>query len=133
MRSQKRPCWVDGVEVVEVGVEVALVAGRAIGAPTQVGAWTPLVMPEDLVVGMMPCHVAFAVSAWSWLTALAPFVRRSENAVMSNWPRSPSVPTPELEDPVDRDAAAVEQRAGDAPDEIARRSARCRPRPACGS
>ena len=39
-------------------------------------------------------QVASAVSAWSWLTAFAARVRRSENAVMSNWSRSPSTPSP---------------------------------------
>ena len=48
---------------------------------------------------MTPCHVALAVSAWSLLTAFAPWVRRRLNAVMSNWPRSPSVPRPRSRTP----------------------------------
>ena len=67
---------------------------------------------------MMPCQVALAVSAWSWLTALAPFVRRRVKAVMSNWPRSPSVPRPSSRTRSTGTPPAVEQRAGDAPDEV---------------
>ena len=43
---------------------------------------------------MTPCQVALAVSLWRWLTAFAPLVSRSENAVMSNWLGSPSTPRP---------------------------------------
>ena len=43
---------------------------------------------------MTSCHVAFAVTAWSWLTAFEPFVSRRLNAVMSNWLSSPSTPRP---------------------------------------
>ena len=68
-------------------------AGSAIGVPIQVGPWMPLVMPR-IGWSMTPCQVALAVSAWSWLTALAPLVRRSEKAVMSNWRGSPSTPSP---------------------------------------
>ena len=63
------------------------------GWPTHVGSWTPFVMAGIPCVAM-PCQVALAVSAWSLLTALAPCVRRRLNAVMSNWPGSPSVPSP---------------------------------------
>ena len=81
----------------------------------------------------MPCHVALAVSAWSWLTAFAPRVSRSEKAVMSNSVAVVVDAEPELEDALDRDAARVEQRARRRGGPGPRRSARCRPRPACGS
>ena len=71
----------------------------------------------------MPCQVRSAVSAWSWLTAFAPFVRRSEKAVMSNCVRVAVDAAAQLEDALDRHAAvsaavAVEERAGDAADEV---------------
>ena len=43
---------------------------------------------------MTACHVSLAVWAWRWLTAFAPWVSRSEKAVMSNWFASSSTPRP---------------------------------------
>ena len=107
-------------------------AGPRSAAPIQVGPWTPLVMPR-IRWSTTPVQVPLAVSAWSWLTALAPLVRRSEKAVMSNCERSPSVPTPELAGPC-RSARRRRRAAGRRP--VARgrpRSARSPRRPACGS
>ena len=73
---------------------------------------------------MTPCQVAFAVSAWSRLTAFAPRVRRSENAVMSNGRRVALDAQPERQQRVHRDAAgvrapvALQQRRRDPPDEV---------------
>ena len=118
------------VERVEVGVEVAAeqLDDRR---PTQVGPWTPLVMPR-IAWSMTLLQVALAVSAWSWLTAFAPWVSRRLKAVMSNWPRSPSVPSPSSRTarPARRRRRAADRRRGG---RGRRRSARCRPRPACGS
>ena len=83
----------------------------------------PFVTPR-IRWGEMPCQVASAVSAWSWLTALASWVRRSEKPVMSKIDRVALRPEAQLEDRVDRDAAggrpavAVEERPGDPPDEV---------------
>ncbi len=68
-------------------------AGPRFGWPIHVGPCTPLVMPR-IRWSLMPVQVALAVWAWRWLTALAPFVSRRLNAVMSNWVRSPSIPSP---------------------------------------
>src|ERR671912_98426 len=51
-------------------------------------------MPRILRSSSTWDHVALAVAAWSWLTALAPLVSRSEKAVRSNCDRSPSTPRP---------------------------------------
>ena len=61
--------------------------------PIQVGTWMPFVTPR-IRWGEMPCQVASAVSAWSWLTAFASWVRRSEKPVMSKIDASPSGPSP---------------------------------------
>ena len=60
----------------------------------------------------------FAVWPWSWLTALAPLVSRSEKAVMSNWLAVAVHAHAEVQHVLDRHVAAVEDRAGDAPHEV---------------
>ena len=79
--------------MVEVGVEVRA-RSSSTGCRPRSAPWTPLVTAEDRPWSMTSCQVALAVAAWSLLTALAPVVRRRLKAVMSNWPRSPSVPSP---------------------------------------
>src|SRR5207247_424892 len=59
------------------------------GWPSQVGRCTPLVMLTIGRSATLP-HETPAVSAWSRLTALAAWVRRRLNAVMSNWSAAPS-------------------------------------------
>ena len=92
-------------------------SSSATGSPIQVGPWMPLVMPR-IGRSIIPDHVSLAVWACRWLTALAPLVRRSEKAVMSNWRGVRVDAEPELEDALDRDAAVVQQRAGHPPDEV---------------
>ena len=65
---------------------------RDTGPPTHVGGWTPFVIGRDLVRRRCPARSRWRSAAWSLLTALAPFVSRRLNAVMSNWLGSPSVP-----------------------------------------
>ena len=77
----------------------------------------PLVRPW-ISWSVMPCHVVRAVSPWSWLTAFAPFVRRSENAVMSNCVQVVVHADALGEHVLDRQAAGRQHRSGDAPDEV---------------
>ena len=89
---------------------------RSARRPTS-GPWTPLVRPM-ISWSVMPCQVVLAVSPCSWLTAFAPFVSRSENAVMSNWSAVLVHADALGEDVVDGQPRRCQHRPRDAPDEV---------------
>ena len=109
-----------------------------IGWPTQVGVWTPFVMPR-ISCGMTPCQVAFAVSRVELAHGVGAagqaerergHVERRSVALDAQ-ARAPA--------PVDRDAArvrapvALQERGRRPAARGPRRTARCPPRPGCGS
>ena len=124
MRSQKRRRSVCAIEVVEVRVEIALGRARDIASPTQVGTWTPFVMPRigrsrDAApgrVGRLGMELADGVRA----------VRQAqrEGGHVELTFGSSSTPRPSSRTRVDRHAAglrptvAVEERSRDPPDEV---------------
>ncbi len=75
---------------------------------------TPLVTAR-MGFWLTPSQVALAVTAWSLLTALAPLVRRSEKAVMSNWPGVPIDALAQVDGEVH--LLRIEKRRGESPDQ----------------
>ena len=139
MRSQKRRAGAPGVDVIEIRAELCARGAPRSAGPTQVGVWTPLVMPEDRVRDDVTARWRWRSRRGAGSTALAPLGQPEQNAVMSNWPGRRPTPRPSSSrrstgtPPVSGRPSPSSSGPGDRGGRGRRRSARCPPRPGCGS